>query len=75
MLKILCKSYFPFVAIVKILSFYCVYMFQKHEEFLWFSPNTDQSEKQEGGQIWLLKGTASHLCILVMVVFHTSIHQ
>lgn len=24
MLKILCKSYFPFVAIVKILSFYCV---------------------------------------------------
>lgn len=51
MLKILCKSYFPFVAIVKILCLYCVCVFQKHEEFLWLSPNTDQSEKQERGQI------------------------
>lgn len=75
MLKILCKSYFPFVTIVKSLCFYCVCMFQKQEEFLWLSPNTDQSEKQEGGQIWLLQGTAGHFCILVMVVFHTSIRQ
>lgn len=35
MLKILWKSYFPFVAIVKILCFYCVCMFQKHEGFFY----------------------------------------
>lgn len=51
MLKILCKSYFPLVAIVRILRYYCVYMFKKHEEFFWLSPNTDKSEQQEGGQI------------------------
>lgn len=64
MLKILCKSYFPFVAIVKILCFYCVCMLQKHEEFLWLLPKYTPIRETRRGSDLIIKRPSRPLLYL-----------